>query len=210
MCGTRSGWSGKLNLILLSQPLRRFRVRQFLMETCVWDDLCPIGDTLLFAFRLQVSALLFLLASQMISGTLVCDRFRFKWEHLPPVFTIRLRYDRRRELPMVADRCRSYGNEASLFRLYRDFCIPFWLYRFLLALWFDIHSLDKSRIRYFHDRKVLCISTTERRCLVILFIAIMSSRFRKESRKGIASEEMHTRRNWGFKFNLSLRPIANK
>ena len=38
VCGTRSGWSGKLNLVLLSRSLRRFRLRQFLMETCVWDD----------------------------------------------------------------------------------------------------------------------------------------------------------------------------
>ena len=38
--------------------------------------------------RLKVSARLFLLALQRISGTLVCDRFRFKWKHLPAVFTI--------------------------------------------------------------------------------------------------------------------------
>ena len=40
------------------------------------DDLCPIDDTLLFTLKLEVSALLFLLALQRISGTLVCDRFR--------------------------------------------------------------------------------------------------------------------------------------
>ena len=38
--------------------------------------------------RLEVRARLFLLASQRNSGTLVCDRFRFKWKHLPAVFTI--------------------------------------------------------------------------------------------------------------------------
>ena len=38
--------------------------------------------------RLEVSAPLFLLASQRISDTLVCYRVRFKWKHLPTVFTI--------------------------------------------------------------------------------------------------------------------------
>ena len=32
------------DLVLLSRPLRRFRLRRFLMETFVWDGLRPIGD----------------------------------------------------------------------------------------------------------------------------------------------------------------------
>ena len=39
-----------------------------------------------FAGNLRVR--LVLLASQSISGTLVCDRFRCKWKHLPVVFKI--------------------------------------------------------------------------------------------------------------------------
>ena len=38
--------------------------------------------------RLEVNALLFLLPWQRISSTLVCDRFRFKWRHFPPVFAV--------------------------------------------------------------------------------------------------------------------------
>ena len=44
------------------------------------NSVSPIGP--------RSSDLLFLLASQRISCTLVCDRFRFKWKYLPPVLTI--------------------------------------------------------------------------------------------------------------------------
>ena len=53
--------------------------------------ICVLSATLWFALKHVQSDLKcapFFLASQMISGTLVCDRFRFKWKHLPPVFTI--------------------------------------------------------------------------------------------------------------------------
>ena len=45
--------------------------------------------------RLEVSAFLFLLSSQWISGMLVRDRFKFKMETFPSCVYDRLRQDRR-------------------------------------------------------------------------------------------------------------------
>ena len=92
ICSTQSWWSGKLNIVLFSQPLRCFWLRQFLMETCLRWSVSYRQHTIVrletHPIRLEVTVLLFLLASQRISCMLVCDCFRFKWKHLPPVFTV--------------------------------------------------------------------------------------------------------------------------
>ena len=63
VCGTRPGWSGKLNLVLLCRPLRRFRLRNVCLRWSVsywWHTI----------FRLETRPINFKVSA-----------------HLPPVFS---------------------------------------------------------------------------------------------------------------------------